>query len=107
MALVQKADYLILDAPVSNLDFKYQLAVADLLKSLKESGISVIVVLHDLNLIDLVSDNVVLLSKENKVVHAQGTPLEILTEDTLEQVFSVRVKISTVEQRRSFHLLGY
>lgn len=107
VALAQKADYLILDEPVSHLDFKYQLAVADLLKSLKESGISVIVVLHDLNLIDLVSDNVVLLSKENKIVHAQGTPLEILTENTLEQVFSVRVKISTVEQRRSFHLLGY
>lgn len=107
VALAQKADYLILDEPVSHLDFKYQLAVADLLKSLKESGISVIVVLHDLNLIDLVSDKVVLLSKEKKMVANEGTPMEILSEDILGEVFGVKVKIATLDQRRSFHLIGY
>jgi len=107
VALAQKADYLILDEPVSHLDFKYQLAVADLLKSLKESGIAVIVVLHDLSLIDLVSDNVVLLSKEQKMVAAQGVPELVLNEETLQDVFGVKVKIQAFEQRRSFHLLGY
>ncbi|MDX2106975.1 MAG: ABC transporter ATP-binding protein [Candidatus Melainabacteria bacterium] len=107
VALAQKADYLILDEPVSHLDFKYQLAVADLLKNLKQSGISVIVVLHDLNLIELVSDRIVLLSKEKKMVAKEGTPAEILTEETLAEVFDVKVKITTLDQRRSFHLIGY
>lgn len=111
VALAQRADFLILDEPVSHLDFKYQLAVASLLKSLKESGKSVIVVLHDLNLIDLISDHVVLIEKQNatpSVIAAQGSPQEVLNEKTLEAVFGVKVKVLEMKEegRRSFHLLA-
>ncbi len=111
VALAQKANYLILDEPVSHLDFKYQLAVASLLKSLKESGIGVIVVLHDLNLIDLISDSVVLIEQEKdapSVVAAQGSPAEILEEQILARVFGVKVKVvgAPDDQRRTFQLVS-
>lgn len=109
VALAQQADFLLLDEPVSHLDFKYQLTVASLLKNLKESGKGIIVVLHDLNLIDLISDHLVLIKQESdapSVVAAQGRPDQVLSEQTLAEVFGVKVKILEIEDdvRRSFLL---
>lgn len=95
-ALSQNSKVILLDEPISSLDFKHQLSVVQLLKELKDSGMAIVVVLHDLNIIDHISDQVILIGaqkeKPNYVCH-QGRPKEILSSKTIKEVFDVNVNI--------------
>ena len=95
-ALAQNSEVILFDEPIAALDFKHQLSVISLLKNLKSMGKAVVIVVHDLNVIDYLSDQVVLLkeveSGPNKVVY-QGNPTDVLTEKVILEVFDVRVDI--------------
>ncbi|WP_419992453.1 ABC transporter ATP-binding protein [Streptomyces boninensis] len=84
-ALVQEPRILVLDEPTNHLDVRHQV---DLLSQLRGSGLTVLVVLHDLNLAAGACDRIGVLS-EGRLVTA-GTPQEVLTEDLVEDVFGVR-----------------
>lgn len=97
MALAQQSRFMLLDEPTAHLDFKHQLQLLKLLDELRQSGLGIVIVLHDLNLIARLADNVILL----KTAHAgpsrpaaTGTPAEVLNFETLKIVYEVEVSIS-------------
>jgi iron complex transport system ATP-binding protein len=88
MALAQKADILILDEPTTFLDISYQLETLELLKELNEKlGLTIVMVLHDLNQAVRYSDKIYAL-KEGRV-YRYGDSCELLTREFLQDVFRI------------------
>jgi len=87
-ALMQRAKLLLLDEPASALDVSHQLRLFDLLRQLNGEGLTVLCILHDLNLALHYFDKLLVLS-EGKVA-AFGPPDEVLRPEILEAVYGVR-----------------
>lgn len=79
---------LLADEPLSALDPRHALLVSDLLTQLSTEGVLVIAVLHDLALASRLSDRVVLLSSEGRVL-ANDAPEAALLEDNLRSAYGV------------------
>lgn len=79
---------LLADEPLSALDPRHALLVTDLLRELADEGISVIAVLHDLALASRLSDRVVLLSDEGRVL-AHDRPEIALVGEHLREAYGV------------------
>ncbi len=96
MALAQQPEFLLLDEPSAHLDFRHQLELVELLLDLRRSGMGLLIVLHDLNLIARVATEVVLLKRDaNGVgqVAYKGSPEEVLQPAILRTVYEVEVSI--------------
>jgi len=95
LALVQEPQVLLLDEPTTFLDLRHQLELLELLRRLQqEQGLTVITVLHDLNLAIRYSRRVALLGSGQ--LQALGSPLAVLTPSRVRQVFGLEVEwIST------------
>ncbi len=87
-ALMQQAPLLLLDEPASALDVSHQLRLFDLLKELNGEGLTVLCILHDLNLALHYFDKLVVLSEGE--VAAFGPPDDVLRPEMLEAVYGVR-----------------
>ena len=87
-ALMQHAKLLLLDEPASALDVSHQLRLFDLLKELNREGLSVLCILHDLNLAIHYFDKLLVLSDGE--VAAYGPPDEVLRPEIVEAVYGVR-----------------
>ncbi|MEV0612576.1 ABC transporter ATP-binding protein [Nonomuraea sp. NPDC050404] len=87
-ALVQEPRFLILDEPTNHLDLHHQIR---LLAMLRDTGMSVLVTLHDLNLAASACDRLTVLSRGRLV--AAGPPREVLTEALLRDVFGVEASV--------------
>jgi iron complex transport system ATP-binding protein len=87
-ALMQQARLLLLDEPASALDVSHQLRLFDLLKELNGEGLSVLCILHDLNLAIHYFDKLLVLSEGE--VAAYGPPDEVLRPEIVEAVYGVR-----------------
>ena len=75
-ALMQQAPLLLLDEPASALDVSHQLRLFDLLKELNADGLTVLCILHDLNLALHYFDKLLVLSDGE--VAAFGPPEDVL-----------------------------
>jgi iron complex transport system ATP-binding protein len=92
LALAQDARILLLDEPTTYLDIRYQLELLQLLKQLNQQhGLTLIVVLHDINLAARYSDRIALLKQGQ--LQSVGTPTQVLTGANLEEVFGIHVAI--------------
>jgi iron complex transport system ATP-binding protein len=87
VALAQDAPLLIADEPTSELDLGATVEVAHLLRGLADSGLAVLLVVHDLSLAAAVADSVVVVAEGR--VHAQGKPFDVLAKDRLSEVWKV------------------
>ncbi len=88
--LVQETPALILDEPTANLDVKYQVYVMELMHAIAEkNGMVILTISHDLNITAKYAHQVIMLAKPG-VVHAVGTPDEVLTEENITSVYGVR-----------------
>jgi cobalamin transport system ATP-binding protein len=91
-AIAQQPRALLLDEPTVYLDINGQFEVMDLIKKLnKGEGISVIAVLHDVNLAARYCDRIALLSHGR--LEAIGPPKEVLTPETIQSVYGVDVVV--------------
>ena len=88
LAFALEPDLLLLDEPTNHLDISHQL---DILKTLRETGLGVVVALHDLNLATTFCDEVLVLHKGRAV--CLGRPADVLTEDLIREVYGVEVRI--------------
>ena len=94
MAIAQQPRVLLLDEPTTFLDLHHQLEVLDLIRDLNyEHGLTVVMVLHDLNQAARYSNRVVVL--RNGEVYRDGPPRTVLTPETLREVFGVEGRIMT------------
>ena len=96
--LAQQPDLLMLDEPTSNLDIYHQIYTMRLLRDVAhERNMTVLIICHDLNIASRFSDRVIVFRKGS--VYADGTAQEVLTEDTIFNVYNVKADIQMVDGR--------
>ena len=76
-----------MDEPINNLDPKYQFMVMDLVRSLADSGLAVLLSIHDLTLANAYAHRIALAAGGR--IAALGTPAEVLREEILTRVFEI------------------
>ncbi|MFF8095050.1 ABC transporter ATP-binding protein [Streptomyces sp. NPDC016675] len=91
MTLAQGTDLLLLDEPTTYLDLAHAIDVLDLVDDLHESGRTVVMVLHDLNLATRYSDHLVVM-REGAIL-AQGHPRDVVTAELLSEAFGLRARV--------------
>ena len=84
-ALAQKTPALVLDEPTTFLDVAHEMAIFELLASLARSGLAVLLVSHQLNLVARFADTIVLLTRGK--VAMSGSPAEVMKADRLEAIY--------------------
>ncbi len=93
MALAQRTDVLLLDEPTTYLDVTHQLEVLDVVRELNQRrGTTVGIVLHDLQLAARYADHLV--AVRQGAIHSQGSPAEVITAETVREVFALNALIS-------------
>ena len=96
MALAQNTKLLFLDEPTTYLDIRYQLEILELVKKLnREFGITIVMVLHEINQAIRFSDSIIGLKDGNVLAH--GNPEEIITSELLEQLYGVKLGVTEID----------
>jgi iron complex transport system ATP-binding protein len=91
-AIAQEPVVLLLDEPTAHLDITHQVNILDLIKRLNRlHNLTVIIVLHDLNLASEYCDRVVLMDSGR--IQKIGTPEEVLTYKDIEEVYHTVVVV--------------
>ena len=89
-AIVNNPKFLLLDEPFNAMDLPSQEKIIHRVVSLRESGVTSLVVVHDITNLAPCADYVILL---NKKLMAFGRPMDVLHEDILSRVYGVRVPV--------------
>jgi iron complex transport system ATP-binding protein len=95
--LAQDTPVVLLDEPTAALDLRHQEDVLRIARDLAREGRTVVVVLHDLSLAGAYADRVALLDVGR--LRALGTPLEVLTEQLIAEVYRLPVEVLVREGR--------
>jgi len=88
-ALAQDPEILLLDEPTVYLDITGQLEIMDLLRNLNGSGLTIIAVMHDINLASRYCGKIALLHDGRLESH--GTPQEVFTPENIMRIYDVEV----------------
>jgi len=89
-AITQQPELLLLDEPSGFLDLRHRARLVRTLRGLCNSmGVAVLMVTHDLMLLEPSFDEVFALSHGR--IACQGTPSEVLTADVLRETFNVNI----------------
>lgn len=92
MALAQDTDLLLLDEPTTFLDINHQIELLDLMTDLnRQSGKTIVIVLHDLNLACRYADQIIAM-KHGSIV-ASGSPREVITAELVTEVFDLTCEV--------------
>jgi iron complex transport system ATP-binding protein len=92
MALAQQPKVLLLDEPTTYLDISHQLEILTLIKRLnKTQGITVIMVLHEINHAARFADTVAIMKEGS--LYASGAPDKVITKAMLREVFRVEADV--------------
>ncbi len=93
-ALVQQPKILLLDEPTSHLDITHQQRIMNLISRLnRELKLTVIMVMHDLNLAAEYADRLILLDRKEKRVYHSGPAESVLTEQSLKEIYRTDVHV--------------
>lgn len=90
-AIAQETDIILLDEPTSALDMHHQVEVMELIEELNKKGITVLAVLHDLNMASRYCNRLIMLN-EGEIV-ADGTPAEVVTQENLKKLYNMKMLI--------------
>ncbi len=90
-ALAQEPRVLLLDEAASFLDVRHQVALYELVRELAAQGVSVLAVLHDLNLAAEYCDRIALLERGH--LAALGPTAEVFTYQNLTRLFATEVYV--------------
>lgn len=82
---------LILDEPTSAFDLAHQQLTLEIVKKFAQQNVSVLLVIHDLNLAAACADQLIMLDCGK--IAAQGAPESVLTAELIQQVFNVSASI--------------
>jgi iron complex transport system ATP-binding protein len=85
---------LLLDEPTASLDLRHQLDVIAAVNACATRGVSVVAILHDLNLAALLAERIVVLDRGR--IDGDGAPTETITDAMLARVFGVAGAVGLV-----------
>lgn len=91
MALAQQTPLLLLDEPTTFLDISHQVEVLNLCRRLQREGVTVVAVLHDLNLAFRYAQHLIVMTGGEIV--AQGSSGSIVSAGLIERVFELPCRI--------------
>ncbi len=89
-AIYQDSGIMLMDEPTAFLDVDKELRVIGIVRNLREQGRTIVLVLHDVNLLYRICDNVVLLN--NGRIVAAGKRDDVMTLDNLRKTYSVEFR---------------
>lgn len=103
MAICQESDIIILDEPTSFLDVRHKLEILEILRTMADAGKTVILSLHELELVRLVADKVLCIANGKVVCYGEGE--EIYEDNFMNRLFLVEqgrfsAKLGTVFMKR-------
>lgn len=84
-ALATEPELLLLDEPASGLNTREKLELGDLIRKLRERGITVLLVEHDMSMVMALSDEILVL--HNGTPLAEGTPAAVRNDPRVVQVY--------------------
>ncbi|MEW6482941.1 MAG: ABC transporter ATP-binding protein [bacterium] len=91
-ALCQEPKLLLLDEPTTHLDITHQVEILELIRRLnKELSLTVLIVLHDLNLASEYCDRLLLL--KDGETYKIGDPNDVITQKNIEDVYKTIVVV--------------
>ncbi len=100
--LVQEPSLLILDEPTNHLDIYYQI---EILRKVKEMGVTTIAALHDLNLAASFCDRIYFLKGGELVAH--GLPKDVIMEEQIKEIYNVASSVQELEGRINVIFRGF
>lgn len=99
MALAQGTEILFLDEPTTYLDIRYQIEILELVRKLnREFGMTIVMVLHDINQSIYFSDKIIGLAGGKVIV--EGEPEEMITEESIHALYGIDLKVARVDERK-------
>ena len=99
MALAQNTKILFLDEPTTYLDIRYQIEILELVKKLnREFGITIIMVLHDINQAIYFSDCVIGL--KDGLVEMEGNPQEVITRESIRSLYGIELDVTVIGEKK-------
>lgn len=99
MILAQDTDYILLDEPLNNLDMNHANQMMHLLKKLvKNSGKTVLIVLHDINFAAGFADHII--AMKNGTIFKEGPTEEVIQPEVLNQLYGMDIRICEIEGKR-------
>ena len=99
IALAQNTKILFLDEPTTYLDIRYQIEILELVKKLnREFGITIIMVLHDINQAIYFSDCVIGL--KDGLVEMEGNPQEVITRESIRSLYGIELDVTKVGEKK-------
>lgn len=99
-AFAQQTSFIVLDEPTNHLDIKHQLQMLSLLKN---SEITIIAALHDLNIAAAYCDYIYVL-KDGKI-KSSGTPEYVFTKKLLKEIYEIDTTILTNNKTGRINIL--
>ncbi|MCK4246329.1 heme ABC transporter ATP-binding protein [Candidatus Bipolaricaulota bacterium] len=103
MALAQEPKVLLLDEPTTHLDINYQAQIMEIIRAQAIDGLTVVMALHDLNLVAQYADRAAMLDKGQLL--EIGKPDEVLTEANIKRVFHADVIVTNHPLTNSFYVM--
>ncbi len=91
-ALAQEPEVMLLDEPTNHLDIRHQVAFIEVLRHLNSNGVTVLMVVHDLNLAARYARRVVVMREG--YIFAAGPPSVALDPAVIREVFGAEVEVS-------------
>jgi iron complex transport system ATP-binding protein len=88
--LAQEPSVLLLDEPASHLDVRHQLHLFRVLDEVRQRGVAVLAVIHDLPRAAAWAPRLALLSEGR--IAAEGSPAEVLESEAAERAFGVAIR---------------
>ena len=102
LALAQETEIIVLDEPTNYLDINHQIKFLQILKDLQlKKHLTIITVLHDLNLCARFSDQIAAL--KNGLLIEVGEPKDILNKNIIKNIFDINVLISKTKYGQQFY----
>ncbi|MFP4546262.1 MAG: ABC transporter ATP-binding protein [Methanomassiliicoccales archaeon] len=87
-AVVQSPRVMLVDEPSAHLDLRYKLEAMEYLRSLLDSGLTIIVASHDINLLV----KWVIILSDGSIV-SFGPPMEVVNEEIIQRVYGVHARV--------------
>lgn len=92
MALAQDTKILFLDEPTTYLDVRYQVEILRFIRKINQDfGITIVMVLHDINQALAYSDEVI--GIKNGKICVQGEPNCVITEAIIEEIYDIKLEV--------------
>ena len=99
----QKGGVVFLDEPISNLDLKHQYLILELLKELRDSGITIFLVIHNIEQAMNYSDRVIVMNRGR--IMANGKPEETLTSKRIKNIFDIDNEWVSIDNKNFLKIL--